>query len=1736
MPFTLGQSIALTTDLDADGVVDPGETVTVTLTLGTGATGGTGVQLTIDLTGLTYVGGSLNISPLALDDAFTPFGNTPFTGSSLFANDFEFFGDTFAFQSATGTGLATAQGGTITLNADGTFSYLSAAGFTGTDTFTYTITDAQGLTGQATVTFNVGPAIWYIDDSVAGPPGNGTRDNPFRSIAEFNAANTGGAGKPEAGDIIYLRRGDDGVYSSADGINLLANQQLIGQGENLTVTHPSGGAPVTLETGSALQTPTISVTGAGNQGVSLAAGNTLKGFDIATTAGTQTGIDDGGVNVGTLTISNVQVTGLGKAVDIDQGGALNVVLDRLTSTASTTEGVDLSGGLTGTFNVTDVTSAISGSTGVAFNVGAGTASIDYNGTITKTSDGRAIIVDGHTAGVVRFDGAVSSTGAADGVSLTGNTTATVTFAGLNITANSGGGAAFNATGGGFIGVTGANNTINATGVVALNVNGSTIGAAGLTFLSISANGAVNGIVLNNSGAGGFLTVTGDGSTTGGLLDRDGSGGTIQNTTDAGVLLTNAFNVTLRQLNLANTGNVAGNAAGDGVRSTGGGGIVLSGVDINTPRGHGWEAVNITGVNAFNNNSRVFNWQTTQSNGVGVTNTDTNFTSFTVDDSLFSTSATGADGFIFDANGATSGAVTVRDSLFTLIDDDGVQINNDGSGTINAIVQNNDFTTADSTGGDGNNTLFMAQSGSGVLNFLIGGPTAADGNTFTDVGRVPVLAGVLQVNAAGGAVGSSEGGRINGSIQNNVINGSTGRRGIDVAIEPSAGNDGSHRILIENNTVNNVLKQGISMTLVSVAGYSATDTNVIIRNNQLGTTSPVGTENADSGSGIEIETNIDNLSSGADLVLNVLIEGNTVVNNNSSGVGDTLDITNRGGTAGTTSIMNLTIRGNSFTNQNAAGRAFDIVSSSSGPAGTLNLDLNSAGTSPNNTTIGASTLGEFQLRQQGGVFNVEGLAGDVAAFVSSRNSGDTVTPTGAFGAAGPVPEPSSPQAFGSPPAATPQIARDPDDHTLNDSAPTPTAPMVGEPAAPPAAASVPTIDVAAIERAILSALASGQDVFALPNLPANRTLSIVYRATADLQADKFISPASVMTTVASSNAPVSQTTAVTLDTLTLSGLIWSDTDRDGVLDGGETGVGGVTVELYADTDDSGGFSAGDVLLSTITTGATVAGANYSFAGLAPGDYFVRLTGGRGAFPLSGAGELDPDNNADSDDNGYVDNGVVLSRTITLAYNTEPTNGVGNDANSTLDFALASGGTAGVDVLLGESGRDSIDGGASNDTVNGVGGDDTLNGAGGNDTLIGGTGNDSLVGGAGDDRFEVDAAGDVVVESAGEGTADVIVSTVSYTIAAHVEALRIEGTGLTGTGSAGADLLVSAGGANTLIGLGGNDVYVVNTTGDVVTEAAGGGVDVVVATVSYTRPAEVELLVLRGTGLTGTGMAGADAFRGEGGPNTFAGLGGDDVYVLGNAGDTVTEAAGGGLDRVFSTFSHTLAAEVEQLFLTGTGLTGTGNAGANLLSSAGGANTLVGLGGDDVYVVNTAADVVTEAAGEGYDLIVARHSRTIAANVEGVVVVGVGLTATGAGAGDLLISEGSGNTLTGGGGDDFLLAGTKSDALTGGLGGDAFAFRSLNGAVLADRFTVTDFDAATGDGIDLSRIDADSVTGGDQAFTIVGAFSNTAGQLVIDTSTPGLVTLRGDVNGDGVADFALAVTLAAGGTWNAGNIFL
>jgi len=129
-----------------------------------------------------------------------------------------------------------------------------------------------------------------------------------------------------------------------------------------------------------------------------------------------------------------------------------------------------------------------------------------------------------------------------------------------------------------------------------------------------------------------------------------------------------------------------------------------------------------------------------------------------------------------------------------------------------------------------------------------------------------------------------------------------------------------------------------------------------------------------------------------------------------------------------------------------------------------------------------------------------------------------------------------------------------------------------------------------------------------------------------------------------------------------------------------------------------------------------------------------------------------------------------------------------------------------------------------------------------------------------------------------------------------------------GNAMGNALDGGAGADTMVGGGGNDYYYVDQAGDVVTELAGGGSDTVLSTISYVLVAETEALTLLGTAnVNGTGNALANTLYGNAGVNrldgglgadTMTGLGGDDTYVVDNAGDSVFEYSGGGFDSVES----------------------------------------------------------------------------------------------------------------------------------------------------------------------------------------------------------------------------------------------
>lgn len=145
------------------------------------------------------------------------------------------------------------------------------------------------------------------------------------------------------------------------------------------------------------------------------------------------------------------------------------------------------------------------------------------------------------------------------------------------------------------------------------------------------------------------------------------------------------------------------------------------------------------------------------------------------------------------------------------------------------------------------------------------------------------------------------------------------------------------------------------------------------------------------------------------------------------------------------------------------------------------------------------------------------------------------------------------------------------------------------------------------------------------------------------------------------------------------------------------------------------------------------------------------------------------------------------------------GGGNDTViTTVSYALAAN-TEIETLRIGSAGTAPL-------KLTGNGFANTLIGNDGANTLDGGGGADVLRGGNGSDTYIVDNVGDIVREAAGAGSGtDTVLASVTYTLSANVETLRLTGSAnISGTGNALANTIIGNSGANTLNGGLGNDI--------------------------------------------------------------------------------------------------------------------------------------------------------------------------------------------------------------------------------------------------------------------------------------------------------------------------------------------
>lgn len=469
----------------------------------------------------------------------------------------------------------------------------------------------------------------------------------------------------------------------------------------------------------------------------------------------------------------------------------------------------------------------------------------------------------------------------------------------------------------------------------------------------------------------------------------------------------------------------------------------------------------------------------------------------------------------------------------------------------------------------------------------------------------------------------------------------------------------------------------------------------------------------------------------------------------------------------------------------------------------------------------------------------------------------------------------------------------------------------------------------------------------------------------------------------------------------------------------------------------------------------------------------------------------------------------------------------DGDDLVDFSGAAPTLNAVFSVEGGDGNDSLTGSSYRDEFFGGEGDDFLDGRGTSPSQ----GADLLVGGTGSDDYYVEA-GTSIVELAGEGF-DEAYSRTNYGLAAGVS-VELLGTidyrltdPLTLVGNELNNAVTGNNGNNALYGGDGDDSI--------------------------------------------RGLAGNDVMNGQGGTDYLIGGAGDDIYFVDGL-DTAVEAAGEGYDTIYASTSYTLTlqSEVEMLAtedyrlatairLSGNQLNNSiiGNNGNNVLDGRAGDDSLRGLDGndlliggdgvdymiggtgDDIYYVG-AGDTVEELVGEGFDAAYSEASYVLSAGAS-IELLGTldyqrtdALDLVGNDINQSVIGNNGANTLRGlGGADsingldgvDLIDGGAGQDFLTGGGGGDVFRFSAAADSAAGAADTISDFVSGL-DRIDLSAIDARPTTGGDDAFTFIGAnaFSGAAGELRVQVVAGGAY-IYGDLNGDLVPDLEIAISGSA-----------
>jgi len=364
---------------------------------------------------------SVNQAPVAnVDTAITNEDTVLNSSVDVDVNDTDVAGSTLTVTAGT---FATTQGGSITIAADGSYSYTPPANFNGDDTYTYTVSDEGGLSDTATLTITVNP--------VNDPPeatddiGVTTEDTPLNNINVI-ANDTDIEGDTLSVTAASATNGTVSINGD-NSLNYTPNSNFSGvETITYTIEDANGGtdtASVTI-TVNAVNDPTVA-----SDDVMNTVKNTSVSFDVTA--------NDTDVDLDTLTVTQIDGTAItagGAAVTV-ANGSVSLAADGKTLTFIPTS--NYVGAISFSYTVSD--GALSDTANVTGTVGDSNAApiaVDDSFTVDEdTTTGTLDLIsndtdaDGDTLSVQSIAGTTLTPGTAQTITVT-NGTVNVNAAGV----------------------------------------------------------------------------------------------------------------------------------------------------------------------------------------------------------------------------------------------------------------------------------------------------------------------------------------------------------------------------------------------------------------------------------------------------------------------------------------------------------------------------------------------------------------------------------------------------------------------------------------------------------------------------------------------------------------------------------------------------------------------------------------------------------------------------------------------------------------------------------------------------------------------------------------------------------------------------------------------------------------------------------------------------------------------------------------------------------------------------------------------------------------------------------------------------------------------------------------------------------------------------------------------------------------------------------------------------------